>query len=123
MRTLTGEPIDIIEMSRKEPVLLYFWATWCPYCSVVSPMVSSLADEHAVVSVAFSSGPDAQVKDYLSEHDYRFVTVNDETGILAKRWGVSVTPTIVIVRDGVVQSVTTGLTTSPGMRARLMLAR
>ncbi|MAK71362.1 MAG: protein disulfide oxidoreductase [Idiomarinaceae bacterium] len=123
LRTLQGDTVDIIERSKEAPVLVYFWATWCPYCTVVSPMVDGIAEDYDVVTVAFSSGADEKVMQFAQQKGYEFATVNDQTGVLARRWGVSVTPTILIIRDGEVQSVTTGLTTSLGMRARLMLAR
>lgn len=123
LRTLEGKTLNVVERSEQAPILVYFWATWCPYCKVVSPMVDSVADEYQVVSVAFSSGTDDEVAQFVQNNGYNFATVNDQTGVLARRWGVSVTPTIIIIRDGEVQSVTTGLTSSAGMRARLMLAR
>lgn len=121
--TLQGDRVDIIGASQQQPVLLYFWATWCPYCKVVSPMVDSVAADNKVLSVAFSSGTDAEVTQFITEHGYQFDTVNDQTGVLAKRWGVTVTPTLLVIRQGKVVSVTTGLTSSMGMRARLELAR
>ena len=123
LRTLDGNTVSIVEQSYQAPVLLYFWATWCPYCEVVSPMVTSVAEDHQVLTIAFSSGTDSAVSTFAAEQSYQFPIVNDETGVLARRWGVSVTPTLLVVRNGEVSSVTTGLTTSLGMRARLELAR
>ena len=33
---LEGTRLDLHQMSRARPVLVYFWATWCPICRLVS---------------------------------------------------------------------------------------
>ena len=38
--TVDGLPVDVLAQSEKEPVIVYFWATWCSFCKVVSPTVS-----------------------------------------------------------------------------------
>ena len=36
--SIQGEEIDLIELSKQgEPVIVYFWATWCGACKFVSP--------------------------------------------------------------------------------------
>ena len=32
---INGEPYNLREMSKDGPVVLYFWATWCPICPAV----------------------------------------------------------------------------------------
>ncbi len=46
-------------------------------------------------------------------------TVNDPSGQLARQWDIQVTPTLVVISQGEVKSVTTGWTSSWGMRLRL----
>ena len=60
--TLSGEMIDIAELSKNQAVVVYFWATWCPVCSFVSPAVETLSAYYPVVTVALSSGEDLRVK-------------------------------------------------------------
>ena len=50
------------------------------------------------------------------------ISVNDASGELAREWDVKVTPTLVVIYRGEVKSVTTGWTSSWGMRLRLWLA-
>lgn len=40
-----GEYFDAIAQSHEQPVVVYFWATWCPACKFVSPSVSWLSDD------------------------------------------------------------------------------
>ncbi|MDD1792502.1 protein disulfide oxidoreductase [Enterovibrio sp. ZSDZ42] len=119
MSTLSGESIDFVTLSHDEPVVLYFWATWCPACKFVTPTIDWLSSSYPVVSIAMTSGGNRRIQAYLDSHDLQFDTVNDEQGAIGQTWGIQATPTIVIIKDGKIESITTGITTPPGMLARL----
>ncbi|MEZ9058930.1 thioredoxin domain-containing protein [Vibrio pelagius] len=120
--SIQGEEIDLIELSKQgEPVIVYFWATWCGACKFVSPSVDWLAKSHNVVSVSLSSGPDERVSRYLQAKDYSFDVLNDTSGQIGRDWAISVTPTIAIIKDGEIKSITTGVTTPLGIWLRAAL--
>jgi protein-disulfide isomerase-like protein with CxxC motif len=58
----------------------------------------------------------------MQHKGYSFNNIDDPKGQLLTRWGVSVTPTIFIIKDGHVESITTGITTPPGLLARIWLS-
>jgi len=116
-----GNPVDVIEMSYHSPVVIYFWAIWCPVCKFVSPTVDWVSQYYPVVAVSGASGANLRVAAFKQKHGYQFTNVNDESSLLFRQWGISVTPTIFIVRDGKIESITTGITTPPGLLARLWL--
>jgi len=118
--SIQGDEIDLIAMSQKEPVLVYFWGTWCPVCSTTSPSVNFLSDYYPTVTVALTSGKPERVQQYQTEKDYQFQTVNDQKGAISRSWGVSVTPTIFVVDKGEITSVTTGFTSPIGIWLRLI---
>ena len=122
LETIKGEVINLEMLSEKGPVLIYFWGTWCPVCSTVSPSVDFIADYYPVVSVALSSGEPKRVQQYLNSKGYGFETVNDPRSEIGKEWSVSVTPTIFIVDKGEITSVTTGFTSPIGMWFRLLFS-
>lgn len=121
--SLSGEPIDVIEMSKKEPVLVYFWTTWCVACKFVTPVVDWLSSSYPVVGVSLTSGKDERVKRYMDAKAYSYNNINDTQGNIARDWGISVTPTLIVINDGKVTSVTSGMTTPMGIAARLWLAK
>ncbi len=123
VQTMDGRLVNINQLSQEQPVVIYFWATWCGACKFVSPTVNWLSDHYAVVAVSGSSGSDQRVKAFLQQKGYQFDNTNDQTGGLFKQWGISLTPTIFVVKDGEVASVTTGITTPPGLLARIWLAQ
>ncbi|UXI04379.1 protein disulfide oxidoreductase [Photobacterium sp. TY1-4] len=122
LHTIDGEPVDLIAMSQDKPVLVYFWATWCGACKFVTPTVNWMSNHYEVVSIALTSGENRRLKAYLDSHDYPFRVVNDAQGQLGRAWGISATPTVVVLKDGQIQSATTGITTPPGLWLRLLLA-
>lgn len=120
--SIQGDTLDLQKMADEGPVLLYFWATWCPYCRKTSPMVSKLAYRYKVIAIALQSGSDKQVLEYQRKHRLKFSTINDPDGGLSSYWGVRGTPTMVIVNsDGEVAWVTSGVTSKLGLQTGLQL--
>lgn len=120
--SVQGEKIDLMVMREDKPVLVYFWATWCGACRFVSPSVNFISGSHDVVSIALNSGSNKRLDQYLAAKDYHFTVVNDPEGKISRDWGVSVTPTILVINKGKITSVTTGFTSPIGIWARLWLA-
>ncbi len=116
---LSGHSIDLQKLSAEKPVLLYFWATWCHVCSWTSPAISDLSENYNVVTVALSSGRDQRVQAYAKANELKFPIINDHSGQLNSDWMINVTPSIYIVRNGEIKSVTTGFTTKVGLLVRL----
>ncbi|WP_017033713.1 thioredoxin domain-containing protein, partial [Vibrio genomosp. F10] len=120
--SMEGKYIDVMEMSKEKPVVVYFWATWCSACQFVTPTINRLGDSYHVVGVSGASGEDRKLAGFLRTHGYQFSNINDSRNAISRAWGVTVTPTIVIINNEQVTSITTGITTPPGLYARLWLS-
>ncbi|WP_150245373.1 thioredoxin family protein [Nocardiopsis quinghaiensis] len=44
---VTDDTFEREVLGRDGPVLLYFWAQWCPSCRMVAPVISRIAEERA----------------------------------------------------------------------------
>ncbi|MGR5094157.1 protein disulfide oxidoreductase [Vibrio maritimus] len=121
--TLDNIPVDIIEQSHQEPVVLYFWATWCGACRFVSPTIDWFSERYQVVSVALSSGPDQRVKQYMQAKDYHFPVINDANSLISRQWNITVTPTIAVINKGQIENISTGVTTPMGLWLRILSAQ
>lgn len=121
--TQNNVPVDVIAMSKQKPVVVYFWATWCAACKFVTPTINWLSDSYPVVGVSLNSGEDRRVLRYLNAKDYHFNNINDVQHDISSQWGISVTPTIAIIDNGEIKTITTGLTTPWGLLARLLLTQ
>ncbi len=77
---ITAENFDQQVAQSQAPVLVDFWASWCGPCTVLSPVVEELAEEHPEIT---------------------FGKVNvDEAPELAVRYQVAAIPTLLLFRDG-----------------------
>jgi thiol-disulfide isomerase/thioredoxin len=122
--SLDGAPVSTADARGRAPVLLYFWATWCPYCDQVSRAVDAVAGDYSVISVALRSGTDARVRAHMLAEGLQFPVLNDPVWRLGEQWGVQVTPTLIVLdANGRVSKVTTGLTSEWGLRWRLWRSR
>ncbi|WP_039978415.1 protein disulfide oxidoreductase [Shewanella decolorationis] len=113
-----------LNTAQTEPTLVYFWGTWCPVCRVTSPMVESISQDHKVISVAVASGSDSEIQRYMDEHQYHFPVLNDDDGKRSTQWGAMAFPAIYIIDpQGEIRFVTSGVTSTWGMKFRLWLAQ
>ena len=108
---------------RGQPVLVHFWATWCPICRMEEGAIDGLAEDYPVITVATTSGSPAELAGYMQQQGLGFPVVVDESGDLARQWGVVGVPTTYIVdAKGDIAWAGQGYSTGPGLRIRLMLA-
>jgi len=106
-----------------EPVLLHFWATWCPVCDLQKGSVESIAKDYAVISVASWSEGEAEVKSYMQENGLTFPVMLDDSGQLARSFGLKGVPaSFILSPSGKIKFVETGYTTELGLRFRLWLS-
>lgn len=121
--TLAGQPY-ILPAHPEKPVLVHFWATWCPICRAEQDSITAIAHDHPnVITVAMQSGRPEDVSRYMQEQGIYFPVVNDQDGLLSSIWGVHAVPaSFIIAPDGQIRFVEVGYTTGIGLRLRLWLA-
>lgn len=89
VQTLEGQPANLSQYVGKMPVLIEFWATWCPNCKELEPKVKALQAKYGArvrfvgVSVSVNQSPE-RVKLYVQKHgipgDQYFDAKGDATG-------------------------------------------
>jgi len=107
-----------------QPVLVHFWATWCPICRAELGTLDSMAQSNPnVISIAMQSGNSVVVQKYMKDQDVSFPVINDSDSQISSKWGVRGVPaSFIIDTDGNIRFVEIGYTTSLGLRMRLWLA-
>jgi thiol-disulfide isomerase/thioredoxin len=104
VKLLDGSTVNAQRYAGK-PVLVVFWASWCPYCVKHNPLVQKLIDQTRgtdlqVLTVTIDKDLNA-AKKYLVEKRYTFAATADvkamEAALGAKR---ALPKTYLIGRDG-----------------------
>jgi thiol-disulfide isomerase/thioredoxin len=120
---LSGSQVNL-EQYHGKPLMIHFWATWCPTCKVEAPTIDTLAKEYQVITVAVNSGSNAELKAFMNENGYTFPVINDQHSELSKAYHISAFPTTYILDEkGAVSFIDVGFTSNPGLRLRLWGAK
>ena len=93
---LTNHELYSTKDYKNKPLLLHFWATWCPTCKLEASNIQSLSQQYNVLTVAVKSGNDEEINTYLKDKELNFKVVNDQEGILAQQFSVQAFPTTFI---------------------------
>ena len=96
---LQGKAWNATELAGKV-VVLNFWATWCAPCKDELPTLQTLhdiSDAQTVVLTINVREPAARAARYMQSTGMTFPVISDTKGELAKRWGVTVYPTTVLI--------------------------
>jgi len=119
---LNGEMVSLSNYEGK-PVLIHFWASWCPICRFEESTISSLSEDYAVITFATQSGDQSEVAAHIQQRNIDFPVILDEEGDWAHHYGINGFPTSIIVDgEGNVFDVEVGYSSYWGLRLRLFLA-
>lgn len=98
-----------------KPIVLNFWATWCPYCVVEMPAFDKASKELSdvtflMLNATASEGESlAKAKSFIQQNGYEFPVLYDTRGEATRAFGVSSYPmTFFIDSDGVIRLYAAG---------------
>lgn len=122
--TLSGHSY-VLPAHPDRPVLVHFWASWCPVCRTEQGTINEMAkNDSGVISIAMQSGRVEQVSAYMQAQGIDFEALNDPDGKIAYAWGVHAVPaTFIISPDGRIRFIEVGYTTGIGLKVRRWLAK
>ena len=110
-----------------KPVLIQFWATWCPHCRDDQPVVDGIARDFVkdglVVLAVNSAEPEATVKAYLAKHPRACEVVLANNTNLVKEYAPPGLPSYVMInRDGDIVAMQDGAGGLPALQNLLSRA-
>jgi len=108
---------------KKEPLVLHFWATWCPTCKLEASNIEALSKKYNVISIAVNSGFNEKIELFMKDHNLSYKVINDSNGALAKKFGIEAYPTTLIYdKNGELKFSEVGYSTTLGLQARIALS-
>ena len=112
LKDLDGQDISLSSL-RGKPVLLNFWATWCPPCRAEMPYLQQIYEEWSdkgLVLLAIDIGESsARVKEFLEANNLSLSVPLDTNQIVAQKYNITGIPTTYLIdKDGIIQSIKIG---------------
>lgn len=114
LQTINGELVTLSEL-RGQPVLLNFWASWCPPCRAEMPEIEDVYNDFRdqgfvvlAVNATNQDNPSLAIA-FTEEHNLTFPILLDADGSVSQRYRVHSLPTSFFIdRFGNIQEVIIG---------------
>ncbi len=117
-----GEQIVLADY-RGQPVVLNFWATWCPPCRAEMPEFQSASVKYngQVTILGVDQGePPSIVADFGSALSITYPLLVDQENVASRDYNVTALPTTVFIDGrGVVREITTGMVSKAVLEDRI----
>ena len=102
LETLDGKPANLSQYLGKGPVLIEFWASWCPNCKLLEPKLDAVAKKYAgkikLVAVAVSVNQSVErAKRYQAQHKLPVEMLYDRKGDASEAYDTPATSYVVVV--------------------------
>jgi thiol-disulfide isomerase/thioredoxin len=100
--TLSGKPANLGAYLGKTPMLIEFWATWCPNCRELRPTMKAMAEKFGSkiqfvgIAVSVNENPE-RVKEFVAKYDLPGVQFFDTNGDATDKFAAPATSYVVVV--------------------------
>lgn len=107
---LNGQPFDLQQSIGSKPVMLIFWASWCPTCKTEVPKINQLAEkfrsrgmEFVAVNVGFNDSIE-RANAFVQKTGMTYPAFFDGSGTLAEKYKLQGVPTVIIAdKHGIIR--------------------
>jgi thiol-disulfide isomerase/thioredoxin len=126
IQDLDGNAVDLGRWVGKRPVIVEFWATWCPICAELLPRMEAVQKKYGdrveflVIAVAVNQSPNT-VRRHLARHPMPFTFLWDVNGNATRAFQAPAT-SYVAVLDANGKVVYTGVGADQDIEAALETA-
>ncbi len=100
---IQGNKVVLSEISAKK-IILVFWASWCPHCEEVMPVINSYYDggtNYEVIAISIDESEDDLMKS-LEESNFSWINIAEFkgwNGDIVEEYGIVATPSIFILDE------------------------
>jgi len=102
VHTLDGKDANLSQFIGKTPVVMEFWATWCPNCRQLEPALKAAAAKYGAkvkfvgVAVSVNQNPE-RVKAFVAKHELPGDQYFDTRGKATEAYDVPATSYVVVL--------------------------
>lgn len=119
---LDGQYFDLYK-NKKRPMLIHFWATWCPVCKLEQQNIENISKSYPVITIAMQSGNNDELIQFMQQESLSFKVINDQLATLSSAYSIKGVPVSFIVdENNKIIFTEVGYTTEIGLRMRLWWA-
>ena len=110
-------------LNTDKPIIIHFWATWCPTCKLEAGNIQTLSEHFEVLTIAVKSGSEYDLTEYMKEHSLNYRVYNDEDSNIASKFNIAAYPTTFIYdKEGNLVFSEVGYTSTFGLWLRMWWA-
>ncbi|WP_457574482.1 TlpA family protein disulfide reductase [Desulfolithobacter sp.] len=99
---MNGRQVDLGQVIGKAPIMLIFWASWCPNCKREVPRVNELQEKYGArgmyflgINVGFNDSPE-RARAFMESTGMNYPVLFDKQGTISRQYGVQGVPTIIV---------------------------
>ncbi|MER3452078.1 MAG: hypothetical protein C4300_08920, partial [Thermus sp.] len=97
-----GEGFRLYDHLGKKPILLNFWASWCPPCQAETPVLRDVAAAYAerglvLIGISVQETSIDDVRAYARRYELGYVVAADQAGDVFRRYRIFALPTQVFI--------------------------
>lgn len=125
LETLAGDTLSL-SGQRGAPVIINFWASWCPPCRAEMPAMQAIYNDYGEQIVLLAVNATRQdnlgdIRDFVADYSLTFPILLDADGSAYQQYGIISLPTTFFIdADGIIREVVVGgPMTEAGLRVRI----
>ena len=112
LNDLAGNKVSL-EAFKGKPVLLNFWATWCPYCrkerSHLNDLHGEYKDKGLIILSVSTDRSIKKLRKYMNDTPADFIVLSDSDGSVSSSYNIRGLPSsLLISREGIIKNKFTG---------------
>lgn len=101
---MNGNKVRLSELADDKPLLLYFWASWCKPCRLITPQVSTLAEDYKgrITVLGINVGGVDSLKDvrkYSKRYKVTYPLLIDSDNDTVEAYSVYAIPTVILLDE------------------------
>jgi len=99
---MDGNELVLSDMAGETPLVLDFWATWCPPCRMEIPLLNQFASNHEgevmVVGITSEAAEsESVIREFVGDQNLVFRIIHDPSGEISESYFVTAIPFLVVI--------------------------